>query len=153
VAPTRRTPAAGSDVPDPLVGSFFLVDAGETIGYFTEVSGLTMEYDLLEYQEGGVNDFVHKLRGRMKFTNLVLTRGITHEESFTRWLLACREKTVRRDLSVTMLSHDLKPVRTWSFAGAFPVKWTGPGLKAASGEVAVEQIEIAHQGLKSVSTG
>lgn len=151
MAPTRRTPAKGSDSPDPLVGNFFMVDAGEAIGYFTEVSGLSMEYDLFEYQEGGVNDFVHKLRGRMKFTNLVLTRGITHEESFTKWFLACREKTQRRDLSVTMLTNDLKPVRTWSFAGAFPVKWTGPGLKAASGEVAIEQIEIAHQGLKSVS--
>lgn len=135
-----------------MVGSFFQVDAGEAIGYFTEVSGLTMEYDVFEYQEGGVNDFVHKLRGRMTFTNLVLTRGITHEESFVTWFLACREKTQRRDLSVTMLSHDLAPIRTWSFAGAFPVKWSGPGLKAASGEVAVEQIEIAHQGLASVST-
>jgi phage tail-like protein len=135
-----------------MVGSFFQVDAGEAIGYFTEVSGLTMEYDVFEWQEGGVNDFVHKLRGRMKFTNLVLTRGITHEESFVKWFLACREKTQRRDLSVTMLSHDLAPIRTWSFAGAFPVKWSGPGLKAASGEVAIEQIEIAHQGLASVST-
>jgi phage tail-like protein len=149
---TARSPKPGSSTPDPIVGSFFQVDAGEAIGYFTEVSGLTMEYDVFEYQEGGVNDFVHKLRGRMKFTNLVLTRGITHEESFVKWFLACREKTQRRDLSVTMLSHDLAPIRTWSFAGAFPVKWTGPGLKAASGEVAIEQIEIAHQGLASVST-
>lgn len=150
---TARSPKPGSANPDPLVGNFFLVDAGEAIGYFTEVSGLTMEYDVFEYQEGGVNDFVHKLRGRMKFTNLVLTRGITHEESFNKWLLACREKTQRRDLSVTMLNHDLTAVRTWSFTGAFPVKWTGPGLKAASGEIAMEQIEIAHQGLKSVSPG
>lgn len=148
---TTRSPKPGSSTPDPVPGSIFVVDAGEAIGYFTEVSGLTMEYDVFEYQEGGVNDFVHKLRGRMKFTNLVLTRGITHEESFTKWFLECREKTQRRDLSVTMLSTDLQPVRTWSFAGAFPVKWTGPGLKAASGEIAVEQIEIAHQGLKSAS--
>lgn len=136
-----------------MVGNIFQVDAGEAIGYFTEISGLGMEYDVLEYQEGGVNDFVHKLRGRLKFPNLVLTRGITHEESFTRWLLACREKTERRDLSVTMLAADLSPVRVWSFAGAFPVKWTGPGLKAASGEIAIEQLEIAHQGLASVSAG
>lgn len=148
---TQRKPTPGSSSPDPVPGNIFRVDAGEAIGYFTEVSGLTMEYDVVEYQEGGVNDFVHKLRGRMKFTNVVLTRGITHEESFTKWFLSCRDKTQRRDLSVTMLSHDLTPIRTWSFAGAFPVKWTGPGLKAASGEIAVEQIEIAHQGLKSVS--
>ncbi|MGD9570319.1 MAG: phage tail protein [Thermoleophilia bacterium] len=150
---TTRSPAPGSSTPDPVPGNFFGVDAGEAIGYFTEVSGLTMEYEVLDYPEGGVNDFVHKLRGRMKFANLVLTRGITHEESFFKWVLDCREKTARRDVSVTMYSNDLKPIRTWSFAGAFPVKWTGPGLKAASGEVAVEQLEIAHQGLKSVSQG
>jgi phage tail-like protein len=148
---TARSPKPGSSTPDPVPGNIFAVDAGEAIGYFTEVSGLTMEYDVVEYQEGGVNDFVHKLRGRMKFTNLVLTRGITHEESFTKWFLECREKTARRDLSVTMLASDLSPIRTWSFAGAFPVKWTGPGLKAGSGEIAIEQIEIAHQGLTSVS--
>ena len=70
-----------------------------------------------------------------------------------KWFLDCREKTVRRDLSVTMYGPDLTPIRTWSFAGAFPVKWTGPDLKAQSGEVAMETIEIAHQGLASVSQG
>jgi phage tail-like protein len=148
-----RSTAPGSKTPDPSSGVFFLVDVGEAIGYFTECSGLAMEYDVMEYQEGGVNDFVHKLRGRMKFPNLVLKRGITHEESFTKWFLACREKTERRDLSVTMLGHDLKPIRTWSFAGAFPVKWSGPDLKAEPQGIAVETIEIAHQGLKSVATG
>ncbi len=150
---SNRSPKPGSASPDPITGAFFQVDVGEAIGYFTECSGLSMEYDVFEYQEGGVNDFVHKLRGRMKFPNLVLKRGITHEESFVKWFLSCREKTERRDMSVTMLSHDLKPIRTWSFAGAFPVKWTGPELKANAGEVGTETIEIAHQGLKSVTQG
>ncbi|WP_217923595.1 phage tail protein [Miltoncostaea oceani] len=150
---TARSTKPGSATPDPTPGSFFGVDVGETLGYFTECSGLAMEYDVVEYAEGGVNDFVHKLRGRMKFPNLVLKRGITHEETFVKWFLDCREKTVRRDLSVTMYGPDLTPIRTWSFAGAFPVKWTGPDLKAQSGEVAMETIEIAHQGLASVSQG
>jgi phage tail-like protein len=150
---TQRSPNKGSQTPDPVSPSFFLVDVGEAIGYFTEVTGLTMEYDVFEYQEGGVNDFVHKLRGRMKFPNLVLKRGITHEESFVKWFMACREKTERRDLSITLLGPDLKPIRTWSFAGAMPVKWTGPDFKATATEVGVETIEIAHQGLKSVETG
>ena len=100
---SERSPKPGSATPDPSTGAFFQVDVGEAIGFFTECSGLSMEYDVFEYQEGGVNDFVHKLRGRMKFPNLVLKRGITHEESFVKWFLSCREKTERRDLSVTML--------------------------------------------------
>ena len=87
----------------------------------------------MEYQEGGVNDFVHKLRGRMKFPNLVLKRGITHEEAFTKWFLGVPGE----DRAARAVAHDarpdLKPVRTWSFAGAFPVKWTGPDFKARLG--------------------
>ncbi|WP_217913369.1 phage tail protein [Miltoncostaea marina] len=150
---TARSTRPGSATPDPAARRFFGVDVGETIGWFTEVSGLAMEYEVVEHQEGGVNDFVHKLRGRMKFPNLVLKRGITHEEAFVRWFLACREKTERRDLSVTLYGPDLAPIRTWSFAGAFPVKWTGPDLSATAGEVAMESIEIAHQGLKGVAPG
>ena len=104
---TPRSHHPGSPSPDPVPARHFLVDVGEPIGYFTECSGLSMEYDVLEHVEGGVNDFVHKLRGRMKFPNLVLKRGITHEETFVNWFLACREKTARRDLSVTLLGPDL----------------------------------------------
>jgi phage tail-like protein len=144
---TARSTAPGSATPDPLRASFFRVDVGETIGYFTECTGLSMEYDVVEYTEGGVNDFVHKLRGRMKFPNLVLKRGITHEEAFFKWFLACREKTERRELSITLFGHDLKPVRTWSFA----VKWTGPDFNAKATDAGTETVEIAHQGLASVT--
>ena len=150
---TARSTRPGSSSPDPIVAFHFQVDVGETLGYFTEVSGLSMEYDVLEYQEGGVNDFVHKLRGRMKFPNLVLKRGITHQEAFVKWLLACREKTERRELTLTMLGSDLVAIRTWSFAGAFPVKWTGPDFKADANSPGIETLEIAHQGLTSVSQG
>jgi phage tail-like protein len=149
---TARSTAPGSTTPDPLRASFFRVEVGETIGYFTECTGLSMEYDVVEYTEGGVNDFVHKLRGRMKFPNLVLKRGVTHEESFFKWFLACREKTERRELSITLFGGpDLKPVRTWSFVGAFPVKWTGPDLNAKASDAGTETVEIAHQGLASVT--
>jgi phage tail-like protein len=150
---TVRSTQPGSATPDPLPARFFRIDVGETIGYFSECTGLAMEYDVFEYEEGGVNDFVHKLRGRMKFPNLVLKRGITHEEAFVAWFLECREKTARRDLSVTMLGPDLAAVRTWSFVGAFPVKWTGPDLSAKASDAGMETVEIAHQGLKSVAAG
>jgi phage tail-like protein len=144
-----RTTGPGGTREDPYVGMFFQVEAGATIGFFTEVSGLAMEYEVEEYKEGGVNDFVHKLRGRAKFPNLVLKRGITSNEEFTKWFAACREQIERRELTLTMLDRTLKPVRTWSFVGAFPVKWTGPDFKAHPDGAAIETIEIAHQGLKA----
>jgi phage tail-like protein len=144
-----RTTGPGGTREDPYVGMFFQVEAGATIGFFTEVSGLSVEYEVEEFKEGGVNDFVHKLRGRAKFPNLVLKRGITSNEEFTKWFAACREQIERRELTLTMLDQTLKPVRTWSFVGAFPVKWTGPDFKAHSDAAAIETIEIAHQGLKA----
>jgi phage tail-like protein len=144
-----KSPGPGGTTEDPHVGMFFKVEAGDTIGYFTEVSGLAMEYEVEEYKEGGVNDFVHKLRGRAKFPNLVLKRGITSNEAFTKWFAACREKLERRELTLTMLDQTLNPVRVWAFVGAFPVKWTGPDFKANADGAAIETIEIAHQGLKS----
>jgi phage tail-like protein len=146
-----RAGGPGGTREDPYVGMHFGVEAGATIGYFTEVSGLAMEYEVEEYKEGGVNDFVHKLRGRAKFPNLVLKRGITSNEEFTKWFVACREKIERRELTLTMFDQTLKPVRVWSFVGAFPVKWAGPDFKANPDGAAIETIEIAHQGLKSVS--
>ena len=145
-----RTAGPGGTREDPYVGMFFSVEAGATIGYFTEVSGLGMEYEVEEYKEGGVNDFVHKLRGRAKFPNLVMKRGITSNEEFTKWFTACREQLERREVTVTMFDQALNPVRVWSFVGAFPVKWSGPDFKAHADSTAIETIEIAHQGLKSV---
>ena len=146
--PATRTKGPGGTSEDPLVGMHWQVEAGATIGYFTEVSGLQMEYETEEYKEGGVNDFVHKLRGRAKFPNLVLKRGITSNEEFTKWFTACRESLERREVTLTMFDYQLNPVRVWSFVGAFPVKWTGPDFKASPDGVAMETIEIAHQGLK-----
>jgi phage tail-like protein len=146
---TARSTTPGSSTPDPVPASFFRVDAGAAIGYFVECTGLGMEYETVEYQEGGVNDFVHKLRGRAKFPNLVLKRGITSNEAFTQWFAACREKLERREVTLTMLDQTLKPVRVWAFVGAFPVKWTGPDFKAHADGAAIETIEIAHQGLKA----
>ena len=147
--PAMRTAGPGGTTEDPYVGMHFLLDAGATIGFFTEVSGLSMEYEVEEYKEGGVNDFIHKLRGRAKFPNLVLKRGITSNEDFTKWFTACREKLERREVTLTMYDQQLNPVRVWTFVGAFPVKWTGPDFKAHAEGVAIETVEIAHQGLKS----
>jgi len=147
---TSRLPASGRN-PDPVGELRFLVDVPQIggaskIGVFSECTGLEMEYEVYEWTEGGNNDFVHKLRGRAKFPNLILKRGITHEDALLRWVFACKTKTERHAVIVKLVGPDAKPVRTWAFAGAWPVKWTGPQLNAGSSGAATETLEIAHQG-------
>jgi phage tail-like protein len=140
---------AASD-PDPVGELRFqvVVDDDKTIGEFAEVSGLAVEYDIFEYAEGGQLGFVHKFRGGMKYPNLVLKRGVTYQTAFTDWFFnqADLDREKRGNVTLNLLGEDGQTVRTWSFIGAFPVKWTGPNLNAKSTSVAMETLEIAHQG-------
>lgn len=120
-----------------------------TVGYFTEVSGLAAEVEFLTYNEGGNNEFVHHLPSRVKYPNLVLKRGITDEDALLKWFQKSHTGAERHDISVTMLTPDNKDLRTWGFAGAFPVKWTGPSFNAGQSQGAVETLEIVHDGLKA----
>ena len=125
------------------------------IGDFAECSGLSMEYDMFEYQEGGQLGFVHKFRGALKYPNLVLKRGVTYEDALLTWFLdrtsasAAREQ--RADVTLNLLGDDGQQVRKWSFFGAFPVKWSGPSFNAKSTNIAMETLEIAHMGLSPSS--
>ncbi len=133
---------------EPVPGLAFKVQIlGKTVGRFSEVSGLQVEYEVLEYQEGGQNAFVHRLRGRAKYPNLVLKRGITDEAVLLDWFFACRDRAERHDVVVTLQGPATRRIRSWSFKGAFPVKWTGPTLNAGQNAIATETLEIAHQGL------
>ena len=124
-------------------------NAKSEIGRFSECTGLNVEYEVLEYQEGGNNDYVHKMRGRAKFPNLVLKRGITSEDTLMLWFTECQTQAKRKDILVQLLSPmgtGEAPVRQWGFKEAFPVKWVGPNLNAGSNNLATEQLEIAHHG-------
>jgi phage tail-like protein len=135
--------------------SFFKVDIGtvdgKTVGTFRECSGLEVEWEVHEYAEGGENRFVHKLRGRAKHPNLVLKRGVTRETALLDWFLSCQDRTQRHDLIVSLCDNTGTVVRSWSFAGAWPVKWHGPTLNAGGGGLATESLEIAHDGFSPQS--
>jgi len=142
-----RATKKGSKTPDPVGALRFLVKADDcTIGRFAHCHGLSAEYEIEEYAEGGQNTFVHKLRGRMRYPNLVLSRGITHESGLMDWFLQTKQAGERGNISVSLLGPDGKPVRRWGFEGAFPVRWEGPVLNARSHTAATETLEIAHRG-------
>ncbi|MDX6555017.1 MAG: hypothetical protein QOD86_1212 [Miltoncostaeaceae bacterium] len=147
IKPADRATKKGSKRPDP-VGEmrFVVVIEGVEIGHFAECNGLQITIDVQEYREGGQNGFVHKLRGRLEYPNLVLKRGITHEDALLKWLLECQTQAVRTDGHVAVQGPDGTSVRRWKFSDAFPVKWQGPTLNAASSGIATETLEIAHHG-------
>jgi phage tail-like protein len=150
-APSTVAATSGSTTgqgPDPLGQLSFRVEiAGMEIGRFAECTGLAMEYEMLAYEEGGNNQFVHLLRGRARYPNLILSRGVTHEDAFVKWLFAYQREAQRPTLTVTLLDSGGRPVRRFSFASAFPIKWTGPEVTAASNGTATESLEIGHTGL------
>ena len=143
-----RAPA-GADVPLNAARYFRVEILEHTVGVFTRCSGLAVEYEVLEYAEGGENGFVHKLRGRMRYPNLVLSRGVTSEHELLDWLFASQQPRQRPTVTVSLLSlrdARVQVQRAWVFGQALPVRWVGPTL-ADIGEVASETLEIAHAGL------
>jgi len=118
------------------------------VGYYTEVSGLTAEIEVMTYNEGGRNDAVHKLPTRMKHPNLVLKRGVTTVKDLQEWALDSFMGPDRKEITLTMYNQQLEKLRTWSFKNAYPVKWTGPTFNVGQAAVATEALEIVHDGIQ-----
>ena len=141
--------AALPNRPDPVPELRFKVQLpGVDLGRFRECTGLAAEIEVKDYNEGGVNDRVHKLPTRMKYPNLVLKRGITYEDALLKWLWQTQRNAERINVTVELMGPDGKPVRAWVFAEAFPIKWGGPNLNATSNQIATETLEIVHAGLQ-----
>ena len=123
---------------------------GKSVGYFTEASGLSAEVETFSYNEGGRNDYIHKLPTRMKHPNLVLKRGMTTVKDLQTWFDDSYNGPSRTTITVTMLNELGDTITTWTFANAFPVKWTGPQFNSQQNTLATEAIEIVHEGIKVV---
>src|SRR4051795_335683 len=113
------------------------------VGFFTTVSGFSSQVDVLEYPEGGRNDFVHRLPTRTKQGNITLKRGVTGEKALMQWFTKTVVQVQPENLSIALFDSEGKRVQTWSFANAYPVKWTGTDLNAAGTEFLTESLEIA----------
>jgi phage tail-like protein len=137
--------------PYPLPVFHFTVQWGGTRIGFSEVTGLTQENQAIEYRDGSFPEYSSiKMPGLRKFSNVTLKRGIVKADNdFFKWLSTVKLNQVeRRDVVVSLLNENHEPVMTWKVHNAFPVKVEGPGLKASGNEVAIESIEIAHEGLE-----
>ena len=120
-----------------------------TQAIFSEVNGLQIETVVQDYEEGGNNGFVHRLPGRTKVGNLTLKRGITKSNEFFKWYTAIASGTItRRNISVIMYDAAGNELIRWNFIKAYPVKWAGPQFSADGKTMAIETLELAHDGLQ-----
>jgi phage tail-like protein len=133
-------------------GTFFEVKVpalSVQVGFFTQVQGVSAQVDVLEYPEGGRNDMVHKLPSRIKQGNITLKRGMTKEPALLAWLKKSVVKAEPTNMSLTLYDSTGKKVQAWSFAQAYPVKWTASDANAGGNEIMTETLEIAHSGITS----
>ncbi|MBO3741815.1 phage tail protein [Actinoplanes flavus] len=140
----------------PLSTLHFVVDWGDQergTTSFSEVSGLTLEAEVIEYRGGADLQFsTHKQPGLRKFSNVTLKRGIAPAEAgngLFRWYNSITVGAVeRRDVSISLLNEVSEPVMTWKIKAAWPVKLEGPGLKSTGTDVAIESLEFACEGIE-----
>jgi phage tail-like protein len=126
---------------------FYVQIEGITQAVFTEVSGLGMELAVEDVEEGGNNDFVHRLPGRCKIGNLTLKRGMTNSNEFLLWARDMAQGKINsKNVSVILYNVDGSEFMRWEFKNAFPVKWTGPQFKADDRGSSIETLELAHDG-------
>ena len=138
---------------DPFSAFNFLVEIdGVTVAGFSECSGLTIEQDVIEYRTGNLDITVTKLPGLKKFGNITLKRGFTNSKELWEWRKAVLQgKTERQSGSVVLLNEAREPALRWNFREAWPRKWEGPAFNAKTNDVAIETIEMMHEGLELVT--
>jgi phage tail-like protein len=135
----------------PLPVFHFTAGWGGTRVGFSEITGLTQENQVIEYRDGSFPEYSPiRMPGIRKLGNITMKRGVVKSDNdFFKWLSSIKLNTVeRRDVVISLLDEQHQPVMVWKVHNAFPVKVEGPQLKAAGNEVAIESIEIAHEGLE-----
>ncbi len=142
--------------PDPFVSAWFAIEFQNQItGAFRECSGLGSENEVIESRSSGPDGriIIKKIPGNMKWNNITLKRGITDTMDMWEWRALVEEGKIdeaRKNGAIVMYSHAGMPIARWEFVNAWPSKLTGPTANATANEVAIEELEITHEGYKRV---
>ncbi len=134
----------------PMPAYHFMVEWGGTRLDFIEVSGLEITTDVVEHRDGAdPNRSARKMPGLTHYKNITLKRGIIKgDNDFFNWMNTQNLSQIeRRDIIIKLLNENHQPIMVWKAFKAFPVKLSGPVLNANSNEVAIEELELAHEGL------
>lgn len=138
----------------PLPKFHFQVEWGGSRIGFTEVTGLEVTTDVIEYRDGSSPEY-HKIKmpGMQKFGNITMKRGKfkSDNEFYDWWNTHNLNQIERRDITISLLNENHEPVFVWKVRNAWPVKVNATDLKSDGNEVAIETIEIAHEGLSMIT--
>ncbi|MDQ3806330.1 MAG: phage tail protein [Acidobacteriota bacterium] len=134
---------------DPFASfNFKLEIEGITIAGFSECTGLNSESNVIDYREGDEGITPRKLPGLNKFGNITLKRGISLDKQIYDWRKDVVDGDIKRkNLSIVLRNEKRDEVVRWNLINAWPSKYMAPDLKANANEVAIESIEITHEGL------
>jgi len=132
-----------------IVGTLISVAANYFVAGFSECAGLDASVDVFEYREGGQNTYVHKFPGRASFGNITLKHGVIYlyDDLWTWHNGFVLGNGKRKDGLIVLMDQERNPAKVWKFQRGVPLKWTGPGLNASQSSVALESLEISHEGL------
>ncbi|MDX1616124.1 MAG: phage tail protein [Candidatus Promineifilaceae bacterium] len=150
---------AGTDAleGDPLVSAYFAIDlAGGASGFFTEVSGLGSETEIVEMKIMGENntEIVRKIPGRLKWGDITLKRGITTNMDMWDWRKMVEDGDVvgaRKNGSIMMFDQEGTEVARWNFEKGWPSKISGPSPKSDGNEIAIEELTLVHEFIERVT--
>jgi len=133
---------------DPYTAFNFIIDIQGVRAGFAEVGGLSVETDIIEYREGDRPTHMSKQPGKTKYTNITLKRGYS-DKGLWEWRKKIVDgQTDRRSGTITLLDESRKPALVWRFFEAWPSKWAGPAFNAKNNDIAIEELELAHEGLE-----
>lgn len=137
---------------DPYAQYNFLVEIdGTSVAGFTEVGGLTLEQDAIEYREGADSATVRKLPGLRKYANITLKRGFTQSRELWDWRKTTIDGvTERKAGAIILLDEAREPQLRWEFSEGWLMKYEGPALNSTANEAAIESIEIAVEDVRLV---
>lgn len=143
---------ANGQIVDPYGNYNFLVEIdGITRAAFQECSGFDSTIDVIEHREGNDITTPRKLPGMTKYSNIQLKWGLTDDVMLYNWHREIINGTLeRKNGSIVLLGRDGAEVARWNFMRAWPTKYDGPDLNAEGNDVAVEMIELVHEGIERV---
>lgn len=139
--------------PDPYGGYNFYVEWDGIIhAGFRECDGLDSKQTATEYREGTDPLTKRKLPGLVSYSNITLKRGITDNQELWTWRESVMKGTiVRRNISIVLMDDAGAEKLRWNLTNCWPTSWSGPTFNATSDDVAIEQLELAHEGLAKAS--
>jgi phage tail-like protein len=132
-----------------LLGTLISIAANYTVAGFSECTGLDASMEILEYREGGRNSFVHRFATRATHSHITLKTGVIflYDQLWTWHNDWVQGRGTRKDGLIVLQDEAHNPAKIWKFKRAIPTKWVGPSLNAGQSAVAIESLEIAHEGL------